>query len=226
MISVKVDATEFVKKMNNAVQYSDGFLEGIQMSREQFNKFVAGYTVEALERYIDARARMNPEALHHVYEFNSVGQSNGRLFKFKTVARGNNINISGSFLPSSSVSNTSREPFINKAEIMENGISIVITPRGDNPLVFENNGELVFTRNSISIDHPGGDQVAGSFGRTIDDFFNNYFTNAILYPLFKQLENPKEYDEYFAAGTKSGKSIGVRAGRKYFILTGGIDESI
>lgn len=226
MLLVQIDQADFIKKMQNIVKYSNGFLDGIELNRLEFERILAGYTVAALEKYIDARARMNPEALHHVYEFNAVGESNSRLFKFNTRVTSKNININGSFLPSRSIASGSREPFVNKAEIMEKGISITIAPRGDKPLAFEDQGEMVFTRATIIIDHPGGEQVAGSFGRVVDDFFTNYFSNALLQPLLKQLKNPKEYEQYLSSGAKGGKMVGVRAGRKYFTLYGGIDEFV
>jgi hypothetical protein len=218
-----MDTAEFMKKLNNSVMYSEGFLQGIELERLEFNRVLGGYTVAALEKYIDARARMNPDALHHVYEFDAVGSSNARLFKFTVNATKNNIVINGEFLPSKSIQYNSKEPFVNKASIMENKITITIAPRGDNPLAFEDEGEMVFTRKTIVIDNPGGDEVAGSFAATIDDFFNNYFTNALLSPLLKELQTPTEFSRNFAAGSKRGKVVGVRAGRRYFTLIGGIE---
>lgn len=223
MLAVKINTKEFIKKMENSIIYSEGFLDGIHMQRLEFNRVLGGYTVAALEKYIDARARMNPDSLHHVYEFDAIGDSGSRLFKFSVDSRGKNIIINGSFIPSKSIRFGSSQAFINKASIMENGISITISPRGDNPLAFEDNGEMVFVRKSITIEHPGGDQVAGSFGRVVDDFFNNYFTNALLAPLLRELETPTEFKKNFAAGSKRGKLVGVRAGRQYFTLVGGIE---
>jgi hypothetical protein len=59
-------------------------------------------------------------------------------------------------------------------------------------------------------------QVAGSFGGAIEEFFNSYFVFSILEPLMKKLRNPKEFSAMFSQGAKSGKSVGVIAGRKYF----------
>ena len=220
LLSAKFDTSNLNNILNNSVQYSFGFLDGIQQQRLSFNRFLGGYTAEALNKYIDAKARSNPYALHHVYEPNATGNEGARLFKFEVVATLSTISFLGSFLPSSVASDTASEPFIDKANIMENGISVVVSPKNSDVLVFEDDGETVFTTESIYIEHPGGDAVAGSFGRTVDDFFTNYFTNALLAPLLKDLSTAEEFVQDFSAGTRGGRPVGVRAGRRYFNISG------
>ena len=224
VLSAKVDAIKFSKTMSNIVDYSNGFLDGIQLERIRFNRFLGGYAAETLGKYIDTKARMNPASLHHVYEWNATGSENARLFKFNVDASINKININGSFLPSKTPSPSSGQIFSDKASVMENGIGITITPKNSEVLAFQDEGELVFTRNSIFIEHPGGDEVAGSFGSVVDDFFTNFFTNALLRPLINDLENAKEYIDNFAAGSVGGRSVGVRAGRKYLDISGVVVE--
>jgi hypothetical protein len=224
MLAVKVDAINLGNILKNSVNYSNGFIEGVELEKIEFNRILGGYTVEALGKYIDAKARMNPNALHHVYEWDCVGQSNSRLFNFSVNATQSNISITGKFLPSKTMSSTSMQTFPDKANVMENSIAITIKPKRSDVLVFEADGETVFTRNSIYIEHPGGDEVAGSFGNTVDDFFNNYFTNSLLRPFIEKLSTAKEFSENFAQGTKSGKSVGVKAGRKYFDISGVVIE--
>lgn len=224
MLTAKFDNIELNRMLKNAVEYSYGFLDGVQMEKLEFNRMLGGYTVEALEKYIDARARINPEALHHVYEWNMVGEEKGRLYKFNVRATNSNIRFTGSFLPSKKPSETSDQPFSDKASVMENGISITVEPKRSNVLVFELDGETVFTRRSITIEHPGGDAVAGSFGRTVDSFFENYFTNALLKPFIENLQNAKEYGRNFSSGVKGGRAVGVRAGRQYLRKSGVVIE--
>lgn len=207
------------KILENAVSYSYGFLDGIDMDQILLNEKLGDFIVEALNKYIDSQARMNPEALHHVYEWNQVGSSGARLFEIKSKASKRVITFDGKFLPSRSISDTSTVPFVNKAEIMENGISVTIEPN-NGVLAFEDNGEMVFTASSIYIAHPGGDAVAGSFGAVVEDFFNNYLTKAILMPFLQKLGYPIEYSQNFPAGTKSGRNIGVSTGRKYLKSAG------
>lgn len=220
MLNVRVDMHNFSKVLNNVIEYSNGFIEGINVEKHNFNKFLAGYTVEALERYIDSQARMNPEMLHHVYEWNQVGNAKARLFKFNVNATKSNIIITGSFLTSKSA-NDNGQVFANKAEIMENAISVVVTPKNSSVLVFEDGDETVFTTNSIFIEHPGGDAVANSFGETVNTFFESYFVAAFIQPLIRDLQNASEYSNDFVYGAKGGgRMAGIRAGRKYLDISG------
>lgn len=202
--------------LENAVSYSYGFLEGTETDQIIFNKRLGEFTVDALGKYIDSRARANPNAFHHIYEWNATGQESSRLFRIKSTASKRIIKFSGEFLKSKSISENSKEPFSDKATIMENGIGITIEPKSSNVLAFEMDGETVFTTKAIYIDHPGGEEVAGSFGNAVEDFFSSYFTNALLKPFIQSLSNPKEYNEMFPSGVKNGgKSTGVKAGKKY-----------
>lgn len=224
LLLVNFNTKDLVKTIKNSVSYSKGFLDGVNMQSINFNQQLAEFTVDVLNKYIDARARSNPAALHHVYEWDRVGNSSARLFEMDSSVSKNKISFTGKFLPSKSISPNSSEPFTDKANVMENGIAITIEPRNSDVLAFEADGELVFTRNSIYIEHPGGDEVAGSFGEVVDDFFTSYFTNAFLEPFFRELSTPTEYSKSFAAGSRSGASVGVKAGKKYLTLPGGTIE--
>lgn len=223
MLSVSFDTKQLNNIFTNVSAYSKGFLDGIGMERITFNRVLGGFTAEALANFIDARARMEPESLHHVYEPSMVGRQSARLFDFNVNATTNTISITGKFLPSRGTPKNGGTPFTNKAEIMENGIAISISPRGTGVLAFEDEGEQVFTTETVVIEHPGGDSVAGAFGRTVSDFFDKYFTVTILKPLLDDLASPEEFSRNFSQGAKSGRSIGVRAGRQYFKIKAGIE---
>lgn len=226
MIAVKFNTKDLTKKLNNLDQYSKGFFDGIQRNKYYFNNQLALLTKQALEKYIDAKARMEPESLHHVYEWNMVGNPSGRLFNIDYQVGPNIINFYGNFLPSESISNSSEEPFIQKAEIMENQIQIQIEPRLESALAFEVDGQQVFSMNAITIDNPGGDEVSGSFGRVIEDFFNIYFNTTFLRQsgILEQLQNPKEYSDGFVAGVTGGGYItGKSYAKKYMSIKGGIE---
>lgn len=220
MLHVRMDSKELNAKLNNAVSYSYGFLDGVEVEQIEFNKRLGEYTVEALGLYIDSKARLNPSSLHHVYEWGQTGSKSARLFILKSKASKRVIHIEGEFLPSKSISETSTEPFVDKANIMENSIDIVIEPRNSDVLAFEDDGEMVFTTQSIYIDNPGGDEVSGSFGMTVEEFFNGYFDNALLKPFVQRLSNPKEFYDYFPSGVKGGRGVGVKSARKYMRTTG------
>ena len=38
--------------------------------------------IAVLKQYVDASARSNPKALHHIYEWYKTGSSNSRLYDF------------------------------------------------------------------------------------------------------------------------------------------------
>lgn len=220
MITTKIKNDELSKILKNTVSYSNGFLQGIDLNRTEFNKVLGGYTAEALGGYIDSKARMNPSMLHHIYEWNEVGNKGSRLFTINVDATKYSITFNGKFLSSKKPASESGQVFVDKANIMENGISVTVTPKNSSVLAFEDDGETVFTANSVYIAHPGGDQVAGSFGNVIEEFFDSYLVQSILRPLITKLKNPKEFSALYSQGTKAGKSIGVIAGRKYFSMSG------
>lgn len=224
MLRVKFDKKDFAKKMNNSIQYSKGFFNGVEAGEQLFMLRLADLAKDSLYNYIDMRARGNPQRLHHVYEPGTVGSPAGRLFTFNVEVSKSKIIFTGSFKQSRKSSDTSKVPFSNKAEIMEGGISITIEPKNAEVLAFEDEGEMVFTRNSITIDHPGGDAVAGSFGETIDEFFLTYFSNAMLAPIVAKLGNAEEFTRNFPAGTKGGgRALGIKTGHKYLDVVGEVE---
>ncbi len=220
MIRTRMDSKYINEILGNAVQYSYGFLEGAELGQIEFNQKLAVFTADALGKYIDSQARMNPDALHHVYEWGAVGSEGSRLFRLKGTGSKRIVRIEGNFTKSRSVPDNGTVPFVDKASVMENAIEVVIEPKNSPVLVFEDDGETVFTTNAIYIANPGGDEVAGSFGRVVEDFFDNYFKNSLLLPFMATLATADEFTDNFAAGTKGGKGVGVRAGIKYMSSAG------
>lgn len=219
MITVSLNYNKFNNLMNNVVGYSIGFLEGINQGKQVFLKNLANGTIATLKMYIDANARMNPESLHHVYEWYRAGNPDARLFNITSSIKGGGISINSTFKQSNSISKDSKEPFYNKARIMEDGVPIVIKPKNSSVLVFEEGGETVFTKKQINISNPGGSRVRGSFEKTFDEFFNLYFSQSFLRSsgLLEYLENPTAYKNNFVAGSKSGKSLGKSVGYRWII---------
>lgn len=220
MLNVKFDYKDLERTLNNSVDYSQGFLNGVQLQRVPFTKFLGGFILEAMYKYIDSRARMNPNKLHHVYEPGEVGTERGRLFTLSVMPTRRGLTFTGNFKQSVKPSENSNVPFADKASIMENGISITIEPKNSDVLAFEDDGETVFTTEAIYVAHPGGDEVAGSFGKTVEEFFSVYLNSALLAPIYKDLATAEEFAQNFAAGSRGGRSVGVRAGRKYLTVSG------
>lgn len=214
MFKITMPSTGFMKDMNNLVKYSEGFMNGVQQGRPAFLASMGQLTIEALKSYIDSKARMDPGMLHHVYEWYQEGSPSARLYEFDIVVKSTGVSLFSEFKQSQTVSKNSREPFYNKAYIMEKGIPVTIKPRRSSVLAFEAGGQTVFTKSTVRVNAPGGTEVVGSFERTIDEFITSYFSQAFLQAsgIAKYLRNPSGYHRSFNAGMKSGRAVGVSAG--------------
>lgn len=216
------NSNQFKKEMNNIVNYSIGFLEGVQRGKTVFLKTIGMETVELMKEFIDSNARVNPQMLHHIYEWNQTGSPSARLFDISYTTSNLGLSFRSSFSQSISVKDGSRTPFYDKARIMEEGIPVTIRPRMAQVLAFEENGEMVFTRNEVRVDNPGGIEVEGGFERVFDMFFNRYFSQAFLRVsgVAQYLENPKLYKKNLQAGKKMGRSKGISTGYRWIANAG------
>ena len=211
---LKVNTSSFDSSVNNFINYGFGFMEGIEKGNQKLLNELAPIVRDLFYRYVDQQARMNPDALHHVYEWNRVGEDSARLFYLNYNVHNNQINFTGGFLPSKSTSDTSDTPFVNKAEVMESGIGITIEPSPGGVLAFEDGGETVFSATAIYVDNPGGDEVAGSFGRVVEEFFDEYLTKRILADVLANLRNIKKFTG------KGGRGAGIMDGMNHMTLGG------
>lgn len=218
MISVKLDDKKvFEKQMKNLIAYSEGFLEGAQKGRGRFLQSVGERTKEMLEAFVDSNARVNQDALHHVYEWYQVGNPDARLFEISFSVKSDSLLIESSFTQSSSISRGSKEPFYDKARVMESGMSIVIRPKSADYLSFEVGGETVFTPNPVSVPSPGGSETTGSFQRTFNSFFENFFQQSFLESsgLRKSFSDTSIYRKKLNSGLRGGRGVGVSAGQSW-----------
>lgn len=216
------NSLQFKKEMNNIVDYSMGFLEGIQRGKTVFLKTLGLETVELMKEFIDSNARVNPEMLHHIYEWNQTGSPNARLYDISYTTSQLGLSFKSSFSQSRSIKDGSRTPFYDKARIMEEGIPVTIRPRVAQVLAFEDNGEEIFTRGPVEVLNPGGTEVQGSFEKVFDMFFNRYFSQAFLRVsgIAKYLENPIVYKRDMAAGKRMGRSKGISTGYRWIANAG------
>jgi len=214
---VSLDAKEFEKSIMNVAKYSIGFLDGAQKGKNVFLRNLGKGTILALKQYVDAEARSNPKALHHIYEWQKTGSPSARLFDFDYTVSNLGLSIKSTFRQSKSLSQGSSTPFYNKAKIMEEGIPVKISPKKSKVLVFEVNGDTVFTSNDVTVNNPGGDYVAGSFEKVVDEFFNIYFRQSFLSSsgLKSYINNPTLYKKNIQKGSKSGRSAGIDTGFKW-----------
>lgn len=208
--------------MNNIVNYSVGFLEGVQKGKTVFLKTLGMETVEVMKEFIDSNARVNPEMLQHVYEWTMVGSPDGRLYDISYTTSNLGLSFRSSFSQSTSIKNGSRTPFYDKARIMEYGIPVTIRTKAAQVLVFDDNGETIFTRGPVQVMNPGGTEAEGGFEKAFDMFFNRYFSQAFLRTsgIAKYLENPQVYKKDMPAGKRMGKAKGLSTGYRWIANAG------
>ena len=208
--------------MNNIVNYSIGFLEGVQRGKTVFLKTLGMETVEVMKEFIDSNARINPQMLHHVYEWTMVGSPDARLYDISYTTSNLGLSFRSSFSQSTSIKDGSRTPFYDKARIMEYGIPVTIRPKVAQVLAFDDNGETVFTRGPVQVMNPGGTEVEGGFEKVFDMFFNKYFSQAFLRTsgVARYLENPQVYKKDMPAGKKMGKAKGLSTGYRWIANAG------
>lgn len=205
MISAKFNSKKFADTVTNVIQYSQGFIEEAKRNESRLSQGVAELSVEAFYDYLDGLARSHPGMLHHVYEWGNTGNPSERLVELTTKISGRNVEVSAQFLQSTSVSETSNESFSNKAEIMEEGIPVIINQVTAKALFFEIDGEEFFRVGPITIANPGGSQVRGSFVKAFNEFYGQYFENVFLQSIrfYDKLRNPKEYASSVRAASRS-----------------------
>ena len=216
-MQAKFDSRAFMKTMNNIVDYSFGFLEGAEKGKTVFLDNLGKDTIEALKIFIDTNARMDPQAMHHVYEWGKTGMASQRLFTLNHTVSNLGLSIKSDFRQSTSIKQGSLVPFYNKARVMEDGQPVVIKPRNASVLSFNVGGEQVFTKNPVNVSNPGGDWVQGSYEKTFDNFMNNYFKQSFLRAsgIYQYLNKPEIYKKNIRSGSKNGKSKGVETGYRW-----------
>jgi hypothetical protein len=217
-----INDKKFARDMRNVMEYSMGFLDGVANGKAQFLNNLGKNTIEVLKQYIDTNARVDQQMLHHMYEWNRTGSPDARLFDVQHVVRATGITFIPSFRQSNSVKPGSKVPFYDKATIMEKGLSVTIKPKMAQTLAFEADGEMVFTKNSVSVDNPGGNFVEGAFEKVFDRFFQVYFTQAFMYAsgVADYLKNPVAFKANLKAGKSGGRSVGKKVGYNWIAKAG------
>lgn len=211
MITVKFNDIDLLKDIMNIAEYSEGFIDGAKKGKTKFMNELGAATIEMTKEFIDTNARLDPQRLHHVYEWYMTGSPEARLYDIDYALSSSIITFTYNFKQSQSVSRGSSTPFYNKAEVMESGTPIVIKPKKSSVLAFEDNGQTVFTAGPINIQNPGG-QVEGQFEKVLDTFFSRYFTQSFLQAsgIAYNLESPREFHANLRKNSK--RSNGVKAG--------------
>lgn len=222
MLNVRFEAARFNKEINSILNYSVGFLDGAKTGRTELLNTIGEKTKEYLAEFIDSNARVNPEMLHHVYEWYQNGTPTARLFDLHCSTRGGGLTVSSTFSQSSSVAKGSHTPFYDKARIMEAGTPVVIRPVAAQALRFEDNGQEVFVKGSVTVESSGGAATQGGFKEVVDSFFRNYFSQSVLISsgLGRHLSNPVDFKRRLPRAKRGGKAQGFDVGYRWISAKG------
>lgn len=152
-------------------------------------------------QYVDAQARLKPNSLHHVYEWNKVGNPAFRLFNLHLIETGGlsfrvgrDFMLSRSSVPSKNKRQKKRYIFEKKASVMEEGMPVVIRPRSAERLVFELDDRVVFMPKgtSVTVRRPGGKAATNQFSLSFGRFFGGQLVNSSIKSSgFQRLFNSK-----------------------------------
>jgi hypothetical protein len=213
MYRVKFNGTKAINMLNNLVKYSDGFIKETQAKKGFVASKIASLSIEGFYDYLDNIARVNPGLLHHVYEWGEIGNPSARLFELKKKLAQSSAEVSSSFLQSTSISENSNTPFFNKAEVMEDGITVVVNEVSAKALFFQIDGQEFFRTGPIIIENPGGEGVRGQFLENFERFYNDYLDSVYLESVkfYDHFRKANPYVQNFAEGVRGG---GSAAGRK------------
>ena len=203
--------------MNNLTAYANGFIDGAQMSKGIALENMGSQVSEVVGQYIDSIAAANPEALHHVYEWGQTGISSARLFELGYSVSGKGLSINSTFTQSRSMQEGSNTPFYDKASVMENGIPVTISPKNKTTLVFQQDGQTIYTKKDVVVSRPGGSAVAGSFENTFNDVVNVYISQAIfdVTDVGLSIKNTRIFKDNIKRGVSGGRSVGIATGKKW-----------
>lgn len=174
-------------------------------SNAQFKRLFKTTIFNQIEKdfgqYMDAQARSKPRSLHHVYEWNKVGNPAFRLFDLHLIDTGGlsfkigrDFKLSKSSVPSRNARQRKRYIFSNKASVMEEGMPMVIRPRSAERLVFELDDRTVFMPkgSSVTVRSPGGRASTNQFSLSYGRFFGGQLVNsAIKSSGFQRIFNSK-----------------------------------
>lgn len=158
------------------------------INKQKINRGAAFIIKNYFDQYIDQRARESRESYHHVYEFDKTGESGSRLFKGTVSNTMDSAMITYNFT-SAQEPNKNGYSFPNKAEVMEDGKTVVVVPKKGKYLKYElEDGRFITSEKSI-IENPGGTLVAGSFEKTFNKFMNSTGKTVLdKFGFFKKIE--------------------------------------
>ena len=86
---------------------------------------------------------------------------------------------------------------------MEEGIPVTISPKKSSVLAFTEGGNTIFTKKSITVRNPGGNNVRGSFEKTMDEFILRYFKQSFLRAsgIYDYIQKPTVFKKNIKSGS-------------------------
>lgn len=154
-----------------------------------FKKTIFTQIEKEFGEYIDAKSRIKPKSLHHVYEWNKVGNPGSRLFKLRQIDFPGlsfkidfDYKLSKSSVPSKNKMQKKKYVFANKASVIEAGMPVVIRPKSAERLVFESDGITVFMPkgSSVMVKRPGGAAARNQFQLAYSQYFSGQLVNSAI----------------------------------------------
>ena len=171
----------FSAKVFSLTKYDSTLLTTVHHgpNRQLIEVGAAKLVTRYFEHLVDAKARANPSSLHHVYEFDKVGEKNARLFNSKLTPTSKGVVISFNF-KKTKFPNREGYMFYQKAQVMEDGKTVIIKPKRAKSLRYTlSDGRIVVTKKPSVVTNPGGDEVKGSFNSEFSRF-TVYQANRVL----------------------------------------------
>ena len=168
---MKIDTGKMPEKILDLGRYHLSLVDTLHNYPSVSEKIgnAAGKTlVKYFEEYYANLTRTNRYLYQHVYEFDKAGDNKYKLFKANISSAAGVAKIKYNFIDSK-IPNKNGYIFKNKASVMESGQEVIIKPKNSQVLVFDINGDTVFSKSEITVKNPGGN-VAGNF----EEQFNKY----------------------------------------------------
>ena len=184
-IRLEVDTRDVVENLNGIISSLDELLKPNILN--EISKAAFSITGKRFMIDIDNHARLNPKAMHHIYEWGGIGDPNSRLFVLERMLMLNGtLVINTEFLPSkkpvpinkkllmrgSTGKIVSKKSiFSNKVKVMENGNPISFNTKRILTIVGNNGIAFISPGTQINILHPGGLKTKNSFANYLLEWY-------------------------------------------------------
>lgn len=166
-----------------------------EKSMRRYNEKIFKHLNSNFGKYLDAKASVQKDKYHHVYEWRGLGRKESRLWRLSKVQTSpSSMNIKYYFVNSTKVADihpSLKIPgpsgkfvkrstvFKKKAYVMEEGLPVTVRRKGARWLAipvkydFTGKGNIMFSRGPVTVRNPGGVNVRYSFAKTFAGYFSS-----------------------------------------------------